>query len=166
MQTPPSKELPVPEAVIVAAARSPIGRARKGSLRDLRPDDLVSQTVRSALDQVPGLDPTTIDDLQLGCAIPEGHQGGNLARIVAARLGLDAVPGATVSRFCASTIETTRTAFHAIRAGEARAVISAGVESLSFGTGTLVEDDVRDPIFQDAWERTERRAAREIPAPW
>ncbi|MFC7457461.1 acetyl-CoA C-acetyltransferase [Brachybacterium sp. GCM10030267] len=156
----------MPEAVIVAAARSPIGRARKGSLQDVRPDELASQMVRAALDQVPDLDPTTIDDLQLGCAIPEGYQGGNLARVVATRLGLDAVPGATVSRFCASSIETTRTAFHAIRAGEARAVISAGVESLSFGTGKLVEDDVRDPMFQPAWERTEKRAAREIPAPW
>ncbi|MFC7466145.1 acetyl-CoA C-acetyltransferase [Brachybacterium sp. GCM10030252] len=156
----------MPEAVIVAAARSPIGRARKGSLQDVRPDELASQMVRAALDQVPDLDPTTIDDLQLGCAIPEGYQGGNLARVVATRLGLDAVPGATVSRFCASSIETTRTAFHAIRAGEARAVISAGVESLSFGTGKLVEDDVRDPMFQPASERTEKRAAREIPAPW
>src|SRR5690625_6265663 len=79
---------------------------------------------------------------------------------------MDTVPGATVTRFCASSIETTRTAFHAIRSGEARAVISAGVESLSFGTGRLVEDDARDPQFQPAWERTARRASREIPPPW
>ncbi|HIY24813.1 MAG TPA: acetyl-CoA C-acyltransferase, partial [Candidatus Brachybacterium merdigallinarum] len=121
----------MPEAVIVAATRSPIGRARKGSLKDVRPDDLAAQTIRAALDQVPQLDATTIDDLQLGCAIPEGHQGGNLARTVAVKLGLDTVPGATVTRFCASSIETTRAAFHAIVSGEARAVISAGVESIS-----------------------------------
>src|SRR5699024_3106438 len=142
-----SKEIHVPEAVIVAAHRSPIGRARKGSLKDVRPDELASQMVRATLDQVPQLDPSTIDDLQLGAGLPEGYQGGNLARVVATRLGMDTVPGATVTRFCAASIETTRTAFHAIRSGEARAVISAGVESLSFGTGRLVEDDARDPQF-------------------
>ena len=156
----------MPEAVIVAAHRSPIGRARKGSLKDVRPDELASQMVRATLDQVPQLDPSAIDDLQLGAGLPEGYQGGNLARVVATRLGMDTVPGATVTRFCASSIETTRTAFHAIRSGEARAVISAGVESLSFGTGRLVEDDARDPQFQPAWERTARRASREIPPPW
>lgn len=156
----------MPEAVIVAAHRSPIGRARKGSLKDVRPDDLVGQMVRAALDSVPALDPTTIDDLQLGCAIPEGYQGGNLARTVAVRLGLDTVPGATVTRFCASSIETTRSAFHAIRAGEAHTIISAGVEQISMSSGKLMEEDARDPLFQQAWERTERRATREIPAPW
>ncbi|MEE1618396.1 acetyl-CoA C-acetyltransferase [Brachybacterium sp. J153] len=156
----------MPEAVIVAVARSPIGRARKGSLKDVRPDDLAAQMIRAALDQVPQLDPATIDDLQLGCAIPEGYQGGNLARTVAVRLGLDTVPGATVTRFCASSVETTRSAFHAIVSGEARAVISAGVESISLSTGKLMEEDARDPLFQQAWERTEKRATREIPAPW
>ena len=156
----------MPEAVIVAATRSPIGRARKGSLKDVRPDDLAAQTIRAALGQVPQLDPATIDDLQLGCAIPEGQQGGNLARTVAVKLGLDAVPGATVTRFCASSIQTTRAAFHAIVSGEARAVISAGVESISTSTGKLMEEDARDPEFQAAWERTEKRATREIPAPW
>jgi acetyl-CoA C-acetyltransferase len=165
-QTPPSQEDHVPEAVIVAATRSPIGRARKGSLKDVRPDDLAAQTIRAALDQVPQLDPATIDDLQLGCAIPEGHQGGNLARTVAGALGLDTVPGATVTRFCASSIQTTRAAFHAIVSGEARAVISAGVESISMSTGKLMEEDARDPRFRTAWERTEKRASREIPAPW
>lgn len=156
----------MPEAVIVAAARSPIGRARKGSLADIRPDDMAAQMISAALDQIPALDARTIDDLQLGCAIPEGHQGGNLARIVASRVGLDTVPGATVSRFCASSIETTRSAFHAIRAGEATAIISAGVESLSMGTTKLIEEDARDPYFHPAWERSARRASREIPAPW
>ncbi|UQN29069.1 acetyl-CoA C-acetyltransferase [Brachybacterium kimchii] len=156
----------MPEAVIVAAARSPIGRARKGSLVSIRPDDLAGQMIGAALEQAPGLDPATIDDLQLGCAIPEGYQGGNLARTVAIRLGLDTVPGATVTRFCASSIQTTRTAFHAIRAGEAHTVISAGVESISMSSGKLMEEDDRDPLFRDAWERTDKRASREIPAPW
>jgi acetyl-CoA C-acetyltransferase len=165
-QTPPSQEDHVPEAVIVAATRSPIGRARKGSLKDVRPDDLAAQTIRAALDQVPQLDPATIDDLQLGCAIPEGHQGGNLARTVAGARGRGTRPGATVTRFCASSIQTTRAAFHAIVSGEARAVISAGVESISMSTGKLMEEDARDPRFRTAWERTEKRASREIPAPW
>jgi acetyl-CoA C-acetyltransferase len=165
-QTPPSQEDHVPEAVIVAATRSPIGRARKGSLKDVRPDDLAAQTIRAALDQVPQLDPATIDDLQLGCAIPEGHQGGNLARTVAVALGLDTVPRAPRTRVCATSIQTTRAAFHAIVSGEARAVISAGVESISMSTGKLMEEDARDPRFRTAWERTEKRASREIPAPW
>ena len=87
----------MPEAVIVSAARTPFGRAFKGSLKDVRPDDLAGQMIRAALDQVPALDPATIDDLQLGCAIPEGYQGGNLARTVAVKLGLDTVPGAPPS---------------------------------------------------------------------
>lgn len=156
----------MPEAVIVAAHRSPIGRARKGSLKDVRPDDLAAQMVGAALDSVPQLEASTLDDLQLGCAIPEGYQGGNLARTVAVRLGLDSVPGATVTRFCASSIETTRSAFHAIRSGEARAVVSAGVESISTSSGKLMEEDARDPLFRSAWERTDQRASREVPAPW
>src|SRR5699024_9517241 len=88
------------------------------------------------------------------------------ARTVAVRLGLDSVPGATVTRFCASSIQTTRAAFHAIASGEARAVISAGVESISMSSGKLMEEDSRDPLFQTAWERTAKRATREIPAPW
>jgi acetyl-CoA C-acetyltransferase len=165
-QTPPSQEDHVPEAVIVAATRSPIGRARKGSLKDVRPDDLAAQTIRAALDQVPQLDPATIDDLQLGCAIPEGHQGGNLARTVAGARGLATGPRAPVTPLCGSSIQTTRAAFHAIVSGEARAVISAGVESISMSTGKLMEEDARDPRFRTAWERTEKRASREIPAPW
>ncbi|MDO5661118.1 MAG: acetyl-CoA C-acetyltransferase [Brachybacterium sp.] len=156
----------MPEAVIVAATRSPIGRARKGSLVSIRPDDLAAQTIRAALDQVPQLDPRDVDDLQLGCAIPEGLQGGNLARTVAIRLGLDELPGATVTRFCASSIESTRSALHAIRAGEADIVISAGVEHISSSSGKLLEEDDRDPYFRQAWERTERRARGEESGPW
>src|SRR5699024_7874954 len=106
------------EAVIVAAARTPIGRAFKGSLTTVRPDDLAAGVVRAALDQVPGLDPTTIDALYLGCAEPWGEHGFNMARVVSVLLGLDEVPGATINRFCASSVQTTRQAFHAIKAGE------------------------------------------------
>ena len=118
-------------AVIVATARSPIGRAKKGSLRDLRPDDLAATIVRAALDKVPQLDPGEIDDLYLGCGLPGGEQGFNMARVVATLLGLDTLPGATLTRYCASSLQTTRMAFHAIKAGEGDVFISAGVECVS-----------------------------------
>src|SRR3954453_24135031 len=106
----------MPEAVIVATARSPIGRAFKGSLRDIRPDDLTVQMIQAALAKVPQLDPTTMDDLMLGCGLPGGEQGFNMARVVSVLLGLDNVPGTTVTRYCSSSLQTTRMAFHAIKA--------------------------------------------------
>src|SRR5919107_118278 len=121
----------MPEAVIVATARSPIGRAAKGSLRDLRPDDLAAAIVRAALDAVPTLDPRDIEDLYLGCGLPGGEQGFNMARVVAILLGYDHLPGATLTRYCASSLQTTRMAFHAIRAGEGDVFVSAGVECVS-----------------------------------
>jgi acetyl-CoA C-acetyltransferase len=121
----------MPEAVIVATARSPIGRASKGSLKDIRPDDLTVQMVTAALAKVPALDPRDIDDLMLGVGQPSGEAGNNLARAVAVLAGFDHVPGTTVNRFCASSLQTTRMAFHAIRAGEGDVFISAGVETIS-----------------------------------
>src|SRR4051795_744480 len=121
----------MPEAVIVATARSPIGRAAKGSLRDLRPDDLTATIVRAALDKVPGLDPSDLDDFYLGCGLPGGEQGFNMARVVSVLLGFDHLPGATITRYCSSSLQTTRMAFHAIKAGEGDAFISAGVEMVS-----------------------------------
>src|SRR5215204_936483 len=94
----------MPEAVIVATARSPIGRAFKGSLRDLRPDDLAATIVRAALDKVPRLDPADIDDLYLGCGLPGGEQGFNMGRVVATLLGYDHLPAATLTRYCASAL--------------------------------------------------------------
>jgi acetyl-CoA C-acetyltransferase len=94
----------MPEAVIVSVARSPIGRAYKGSLRGLRPDELAAQIVGAALAQVPELNVAGIDDLMLGCAQPAGEQGYNLGRMVAVRLGLDELPGTTVNRYCASSV--------------------------------------------------------------
>jgi acetyl-CoA C-acetyltransferase len=122
----------MPEAVIVAATRTPIGRARKGSLVDVRPDDLVAFAIRSALDQVPALDPGEIADVMVGCGFPEQKQGMNLGRRAALLAGLpEHVPGTTVNRFCASSLQTIRMAFHAVRAGEGDAFVAAGVESIS-----------------------------------
>ncbi|MFD4249164.1 acetyl-CoA C-acetyltransferase [Amycolatopsis thermoflava] len=154
------------DAVIVAAARSPIGRAVKGSLASMRPDDLAAQLVRAALDQVPELDPTQLDDLILGCGNPGGEQGFNMARVVAVQLGYDELPGTTVTRYCASSLQTTRMAFHAIKAGEGHAFVSAGVETVSrYGKGMSDSlPDTQNPLFDPAQERTARLA--ETNAPW
>ena len=142
----------MPEAVIVAAVRSPIGRAFKGSLVSIRPDDLTAQIVQAALDRVPELDPGDIDDLMLGCGLPGGEQGFNLARVVAVLLGLDRLPGTTVTRYCASSLQTTRMAFHAIKAGEGDVFISAGVETVSrFVKGSSdTLPDTHNPRFNEA----------------
>ncbi|WP_327047943.1 acetyl-CoA C-acetyltransferase [Microbispora sp. NBC_01189] len=149
----------MPEAVIVATARSPIGRAFKGSLKDIRPDDLTVRMVRAALAKVPQLDPADIDDLMLGCGLPGGEQGHNLGRVVSVLLGLDNVPGTTVTRYCSSSLQTTRMAFHAIRAGEGDVFVSAGVETVSrFGNGSSDLPDAQNPLFEDAKARTEETA--------
>ncbi|WP_422750379.1 acetyl-CoA C-acetyltransferase [Micromonospora sp. WMMD1219] len=157
------------DAVIVATARSPIGRAFKGSLREVRPDDLAANIVQAALDKVPALDPTTIDDLYLGCGLPGGEQGFNMARVVATLMGLDGLPGATLTRYCASSLQTTRMAMHAIRAGEGDVFISAGVEMVSrYARGNsdtlppeaqaLVGGGWENPRFAEARERSAARA--------
>ncbi|MBM7081078.1 acetyl-CoA C-acetyltransferase [Micromonospora humidisoli] len=157
------------DAVIVATARSPIGRAFKGSLREVRPDDLAATIVQAALDTVPGLDPTTIDDLYVGCGLPGGEQGFNLARVVATLMGLDGLPGATLTRYCASSLQTTRMAMHAIRAGEGDVFVSAGVEMVSrYARGnsdtlppeaqTLVGGGWENPRFDAARQRSAARA--------
>ena len=146
----------MPEAVIVSTARSPIGRAGKGSLVTMRPDDLAAQMVRAALDKVPALDPRDIDDLMLGCGQPGGEAGFNIARVVAVELGYDFLPGVTVNRYCSSSLQTTRMAFHAIKAGEGQAFISAGVETVSrFPKGTSDGwPDSHNPLFAEAEART------------
>ncbi|KAB2341571.1 acetyl-CoA C-acetyltransferase [Actinomadura rudentiformis] len=151
----------MPEAVIVAMARSPIGRAHKGSLKDVRADDLLRQIVTATLKQVPDLDPSTIDDLMVGCAQPAGEQGYGLARQVAIGLGLDGVPGTVSQRYCASSVQTTRMAFHAIRSGEGDVFVSAGVECVSrYGLGKSDGlDGTRNPRYAAAEERTRARSA-------
>ena len=149
----------MPEAVIVATARSPIGRAFKGSLKDLRPDDLTTQVIGAALAKVPELDPESIDDLMLGCGLPGGEQGFNMARIIAVQLGLDSVPGTTVTRYCSSSLQTTRMAYHAIKAGEGDVFVSAGVETVSrFAHGSSDNPQNENPAFDAAKARTAERA--------
>jgi acetyl-CoA C-acetyltransferase len=150
----------MPEAVIVSAARTPIGRANKGSLTELRPDDLAAFVVRTALDKIPALDPTTIDDHYLGCGLPGGESGFNLARVVNVLNGLDDVPGATITRYCSSSVQTTRMAFHAIKAGEGDVFVSAGVETVSrFAKGTSDHwPDTQNHEFDEAISRTGKAA--------
>ncbi len=156
----------MPEAVIVATARSPIGRAGKGSLASIRPDDLAVQMVTAALAKVPQLDPADVGDLILGCGLPGGEQGFNMARVVAVLLGHDHLPGTTVNRYCSSSLQTTRMAFHAIKAGEGDVYISAGVECVSrLAKGSSDSwPDTHNQAFSDARLRTERIAAGEAGA--
>jgi acetyl-CoA C-acetyltransferase len=155
----------MPEAVIVATARSPIGRAFKGSMTTIRPDDLLAQIVTAALAKVPELDPAQVEDLIVGCGLPGGEQGFNIARVTAVALGLDNVPGTTVNRYCSSSLQTTRMAYHAIKAGEGDVFISAGVETVSrFVKGSSDSlPDTHNPLFADAEARTKETAANETP---
>ncbi|MGE5829126.1 MAG: acetyl-CoA C-acetyltransferase [Micromonosporaceae bacterium] len=165
---------PTRDAVIVATARSPIGRAAKGSLTQLRSDDLTATIVGAALAKVPQLDPADLDDLYVGCGLPGGEQGFNLARVVAVLLGYDHLPGATLTRYCASSLQTTRMAFHAIRAGEGEAFVSAGVECVSrYVRGNsdalpaeaeaLVGGGWQNPRFAEAWARSVKRSEGDAP---
>ncbi|MCZ7526380.1 MAG: acetyl-CoA C-acetyltransferase [Acidimicrobiia bacterium] len=150
----------MPEAVIVATARSPIGRAFKGSLVDLRPDDLAATIVGAVLDKVPQLDRAAIDDLILGCGLPGGEQGFNMARVVSILAGLPDVPGCTVTRYCASSLQAIRMAAHAVRAGEGDAFVAAGVECVSrYGKGTSDSlPDTQNPKFAAAGLRSLERS--------
>nr|MBA3605744.1 acetyl-CoA C-acyltransferase [Acidimicrobiia bacterium] len=147
----------MPEAVIVATVRSPIGRAVKGSLATIRPDDLSTQIVTALLDKVPQLPRERIEDLIMGCGQPAGEAGFNVARVVAVLAGLDDVPGVTVNRYCSSSLQTIRMAAHAIKAGEGDCFIAAGVETVSrYGSGA--SDTAPNPVFSDAGERTAERS--------
>jgi acetyl-CoA C-acetyltransferase len=141
----------MPEAVIVSTARTPIGRAAKGSLVAARPDDLAAFAVDAALAQVPGLPPEEIVDVMIGCGFPQERQGMNLGRRVALLAGLpQTVPGTTVNRFCASSLQTIRMAFHAIKAGEGEAFVAGGVESTSQVSGyPKSEEELHPALFGD-----------------
>jgi acetyl-CoA C-acetyltransferase len=156
----------MPEAVIVATARSPIGRAFKGSLTSIRPDDLLTQIVTAVLAKVPQLEPSQVEDLIVGCGLPGGEQGFNIARVAAVMLGLDSVPGTTVNRYCSSSLQSTRMAYHAIKAGEGDVFVTAGVECVSrFVKGSSDSlPDTHNPLFTDAAARTVATSAAE--APW
>ena len=151
------------EAVIVATTRSPIGRAFKGSLVDMRPDDLSAQMVKALMAKVPQVRPDDIEDLMMGCGQPAGEQGFNIARVVAILAGLDNVPGVTVNRYCSSSLQTIRMAAHAIRSGEGDCFIAAGVECVSrYGAGA--SDSAPNAVFADAGKRTKQRAEGGQPA--
>jgi acetyl-CoA C-acetyltransferase len=152
----------VTEAVIVSTARTPIGRAFKGSLKEMRPDDLSVQVIHAALAKIPALDPTLVEDLYWGCAEPSGKHGSNMARVVSVLAGLDGLPGATINRFCASSVQTTRMAYHAIKAGEGDIFVSGGVECVSqytnwAGAGGSTGDD-QNPQFAGSIARSEQVA--------
>ena len=145
------------EAVIVATARSPIGRAVKGSLVDLRPDDMSAQIVKALMAKVPSVSPRDVEDLIMGCGQPAGEAGFNIARVVGLLAGLDDVPGVTVNRYCSSSLQTIRMAAHAIKAGEGDCFIAAGVETVSrYGAGA--SDTAPNPIFKTSGLRTQERS--------
>jgi len=144
----------MPEAVIVSTARTPIGRAFKGSLIEMRPDDLAAVVVKAALAKVPSLDPGSVEDLMIGCAQPAGEHGYNMGRVVSLLSGLNS-PGTTVNRYCSSSLQTIRMAAHAIKAGEGDVFVAAGVECVSrFGLGKSDGmDNTKNPRFAESEER-------------
>jgi len=145
------------EAVIVSTARTPIGRMAKGSLKDMRPDDLSALIMKSVLDKVPALDRTEIEDVLWGCGQPGGESGHNIARVSAILAGLDDVPGVTVNRYCSSSLMTIRMAAHAIKAGDGDVFLAGGVETASrFPFG--MADGPKNPIFDQASARSAKRA--------
>ncbi|MFD5147751.1 acetyl-CoA C-acyltransferase [Streptomyces sp. NPDC058401] len=147
-------------AVITSAVRTPIGRAHKGVLASVRPDDLLARTVAEALLRTPGLEPAHVDDLVVGCALPGGEQGFNIARIAAVLLGWDHVPGVTVNRFCTSSLQAIRMAAQAVRCGDADVVVAAGVESqtrLAHGSSDTWPG-TENPAFRIAGLRTLERS--------
>ena len=152
----------MPEAVIVATARTPIGRAFKGSFVEERADDMAAFIVDAVLNKVPQLDRNTIDDLILGCGLPGGEQGFNMGRVVAILAGMPDVPGCTITRYCSSSLQSIRMAAHAVRAGEGDAFVAAGVEAVSrfmVGGSSDHTPGTQNPTFQDAGLRTIARAA-------
>jgi acetyl-CoA C-acetyltransferase len=154
----------MPEAVIVATGRTPIGRANKGSLVDCRPDDLLTLTIREVLAKVPALEPASVEDFIVGCAQPAGESGYNVARVASVMLGLD-VPGVTVNRYCSSSLQTIRMAAHAIRAGEGDAFVAAGVETVSRYQYGAADTGPHNTVFADAEARTKARTPA-VTEPW
>jgi acetyl-CoA C-acetyltransferase len=155
----------MPEAVIVATGRTPIGRAVKGSLIECRPDDLSALVIRTVLEKVPQLSPADVEDVLLGCAQPAGEAGYNMARVAAILAGLENVPGATVNRYCSSSLQTIRMAAHAIRAGEGDVFIAAGVETVSRFSHGASDTGPHNVLFGEAEGRTAERAPA-VTEPW
>ena len=147
------------EAVIVATARTPIGRANKGSLVDLRPDDLSATIIRAVLDKVPALDRQAVEDVIWGCGQPGGESGYNVARVAALLADLPDVPGVTVNRYCSSSLQTIRMAAHAIKAGEGDVFVAGGVETVSRYQFGASDTGPHNPQFEEAKARTKERSA-------
>ncbi len=147
----------MPEAVIVAAGRTPIGRANKGSLVECRPDDLSALVIGEVLARVPALDPQLVEDVILGCGQPAGEAGYNVARVAALMAGLPEVPGVTVNRYCSSSLQTIRMAAHAIRAGEGDVFVAAGVETVSRYSHGAADVGPHNTSFAEAEARTTAR---------
>jgi acetyl-CoA C-acetyltransferase len=147
----------MPEAVIVATARTPIGRANKGSLTECRPDDLSGFIIEKVLEKVPALDPQTVEDVILGCGQPGGEAGYNVARVAALLAGMPDVPGVTVNRYCSSSLQTIRMAAHAIKAGEGDVFVAAGVETVSRYMHGASDTGPHNPLYADAEARTAER---------
>ncbi len=154
----------MPEAVIVATGRTPIGRANKGSLTQCRPDDLSALIIGAVLAKVPQLDPALVEDVIWGCGQPAGEAGYNVARVAAILAGVDA-PGVTVNRYCSSSLQTIRMAAHAIKAGEGDVFVSGGVETVSRFLHGASDTGPHQPDFADAEGVTSQRAAGEL-SPW
>jgi acetyl-CoA C-acetyltransferase len=155
----------MPEAVIVATGRTPIGRAVKGSLVECRPDDLAALVIGTVLEKLPQLNPAEVEDVLLGCAQPAGEAGYNMARVAAILAGLDTVPGATVNRYCSSSLQTIRMAAHAIRAGEGDVFVAAGVETVSRFAYGASDTGPHNALFAESEGRTEQRAPA-VTEPW
>ncbi|MEO6628351.1 MAG: acetyl-CoA C-acetyltransferase [Aquihabitans sp.] len=149
----------MPEAVIVSVARTPIGRAMKGSLKNERPDDLTAFIVDTALNKIPELDRQTIEDIYLGCGQPAGESGYNLARIVAIQAGMPLVPGVTINRYCSSSLMAIRMAHHAIKSGEGDVFLAAGVETVSRFMSGMADSGPHNPLYAEAEARTAERTA-------
>src|ERR1043165_684146 len=147
----------MPDAVIVSTARTPIGRANKGSLVDCRPDDLTAHIVKAALAKVPELDPQSVEDLICGCGQPGGEAGYNVARVAAVLADMPDVPGVTVNRYCSSSLQAIRMAAHAIKAGEGDTFIAAGVETVSRFQFGAADTGPHNPKFAESEERSRER---------
>ncbi|HVB93274.1 MAG TPA: acetyl-CoA C-acetyltransferase [Acidimicrobiales bacterium] len=150
----------MPEAVIVATGRTPIGRAVKGSLKDCRPDDLAALVIKEVLAKLPRLDPQTVEDVLLGCGQPGGEAGYNVGRVAALMAGLPNVPGVTVNRYCSSSLQTIRMAAHAIRSGEGDIFVAAGVEAVSSYRNGASDTGPHNPLFAEAEARTVARTPK------
>lgn len=159
----------MPEAVIVSTARSPIGRAMKGSMTTIRPDDLAAQIVDACLNKIPALDRNLVEDLMMGCGQPAGEAGVNIGRVTAILAGMADVPGVTVNRYCSSSLQTIRMASHAIRAGEGDIFVAAGVETVSRFINGMADSGPANERFADAQARSASRSLGEggawTPAP-